>query len=140
MKNIQIAIAGRTPIDFIPDNRDYSYTADDLMKYFGDKGIHNLIVINPDNPSGNYIPKGDLLRLIKWSAEKGIKIIIDEYFVNFAEEEDSAIIKQSILSEKPHLFVMKSISKSYGVTGLRLGVLASGNAETIGKMKKDVTI
>lgn len=127
-------------VDFIPNNRDYSYTADDLMEYFGDKGIQNLVVINPDNPSGNYIPKKDLLRLIKWSDEKSINIIIDESFVDFAEEEGSTIIEQPILSANPHLFVMKSISKSYGVPGLRLGVLASGNTEIIEKMKKDVAI
>ena len=127
-------------VDFIPDNRDYSYTADDLMEYFEDKKIRNLIVVNPDNPSGNYIPKSDLLRLIKWSAEKGIKLVIDESFADFADEEDNTLIDQEILSVNTHLFVMKSISKSYGVPGLRLGVLASGDAQTIGKMKKDVAI
>lgn len=132
--------ARENSVDFIPNNRDYSYTADDLMEYFGDKNIHNLIVINPDNPSGNYIPKADLLRLIEWSAEKGIKLVIDESFVDFADEENNTLIDQAVLSANPHLFVMKSISKSYGVPGLRLGVLASGDAETIGKMKKDVAI
>ena len=127
-------------VDFTPNNKDYSYTADDIIAYFSDKGNHNLIVINPDNPSGNYIPKNDLLRLIKWSDQKGIKLIIDESFVDFSDEEDSTIIDQDILSENPHLYVMKSISKSYGVPGLRLGVLASGDTVTIDKMKKDVSI
>lgn len=125
---------------FTPDNRDYSYTADDLITYFSDKSIQNLIVINPDNPSGNYIPKEDLLRLIEWTKNNEIKLVIDESFVDFADEEDSSIIKQDILSANPHLFVMKSISKSYGVPGLRLGVLASGNSEIIANMKKDVAI
>lgn len=127
-------------IDFTPNNRDYSYSADDLIEYFSEKDIQNLIVINPDNPSGNYIPKADLLRLIKWSYQKGIRLVVDESFVDFADEEDSTIIEQEILSEYPHLFVMKSISKSYGVPGVRLGILASGDIETIGKMKKDVAI
>ena len=127
-------------VDFTPDNRDYSYTADDLMRYFRDKDIQNLIVVNPENPSGNYIPKADMLRLIDWAKEKGIQLIIDESFVDFADEEDSTLIDQSVLSANPHLFVMKSISKSYGVPGLRLGVLASGNSEIIAAMKKDVAI
>ncbi len=127
-------------VDFTPDNRDYSYTADDLMEYFGDKDIQNLIIINPDNPSGNYIPKKDLLRLIDWSKQKKIKLVIDESFVDFADEGDSTIIEQEIISANPHLFVMKSISKSYGVPGLRLGVLASGDEEIISMMKKDVAI
>ena len=127
-------------IDFTPDNKDYSYTADDIMAYFADKGIQNLVIINPDNPSGNYIPKVDLLRLIKWSKEKCICLVIDESFVDFADESDNTLIEQEILSANPHLYVMKSISKSYGVPGLRLGVLASGDSETIAKMKKDVAI
>ena len=127
-------------VDYTPDNHDYSYTADDLMEYFSDKEIATLVVINPDNPSGNYIKKHDLLRLISWAAEKVIKLVIDESFVDFAEEEENTLIDQGILSANPHLYVMKSISKSYGVPGLRLGVLASGDVETIATMKKDVAI
>ena len=127
-------------VSFIPQNADYSYTADDLMEFFGDKGIDNLLIVNPDNPSGNYIPKADILRLIEWSKEKGIKLIIDESFVDFADEEDSSIIDQEILDANKQLYVMKSISKSYGVPGLRLGILASGDTELIAAMKKDVAI
>ncbi|MBR6019165.1 MAG: aminotransferase class I/II-fold pyridoxal phosphate-dependent enzyme [Lachnospiraceae bacterium] len=127
-------------VDYTPENNDYSYTAEEIMRFFEDKEIQNLVVINPDNPSGNYIPKEGLLRLIDWSGKKGIKLIIDESFVDFADEEDSTIFYQDILSKNPQLYVMKSISKSYGVPGLRLGVLASGDTETIQKMKKDVAI
>ena len=127
-------------VDFVPDNRDYSYTADDIMEYFDDRGVQNLILINPDNPSGNYIPKADLIRLIDWSSKKGIRIVIDESFVDFADEPDNTLIEQTILNNYPHLYVMKSISKSYGVPGLRLGILASGDGKTIAKMKKDVSI
>lgn len=127
-------------VDFIPDNADYSYTAADLMAYFDDKDIQNLIVVNPDNPSGNYIPKADLFKLIEWADKKGITLLIDESFVDFADEPDNTLIEQEILSANPHLFVMKSISKSYGVPGLRLGVLASGNADIIASMKKEVAI
>lgn len=127
-------------VEYTPDNNDYTYTADDVMKFFGDKEIQSLVLINPDNPSGNYIPKEDLLRLIRWCGEKRIRIIIDESFADFSDELDNTLIDQSILSENPHLYVMKSISKSYGVPGIRLGVLASGDTELIARMKKDVSI
>ena len=127
-------------VNFVPENKDYSYTCDDIMNFFADRDIKNLVVVNPDNPSGNYIPKKDLLRLINWSGEKNIKLVIDESFADFSDEPDNTLIEQSILSENPHLFVMKSISKSYGVPGLRLGVLASGDIKVIASMKKDVAI
>lgn len=125
---------------YTPSNENFSYSVDDLISFFSDKDISALVVVNPDNPTGSYIKKKDLLRLVSWSKEKGITLVIDESFVDFAEDEDSSLIEQSILSSNRHLFVMKSISKSYGVPGLRLGVLASGNVEAIKAIKKNVSI
>lgn len=125
---------------YVPDNNSYTYTAEDLMVYFADKGINNLVVVNPDNPTGNYISKEGLIKLIRWTGENNINLVIDESFVDFADEHDSTIIEQSILDKNCHLYVMKSISKSYGVPGLRLGVLASGNTEMISVLKKNVAI
>jgi len=125
---------------FYPDNPDYSYASDDLIRFFDDKSIKNLVIVNPDNPTGNYIPKLGLLKLINWAKEKSIKLVIDESFADFADEKDNTLIDQEILDDNPHLYVVKSISKSYGVPGLRLGVVASGDVQTIDKMKKDVAI
>ena len=125
---------------YTPSNENFSYSVDDLISFFSDKDISALVVVNPDNPTGSYIKKKDLLRLVSWSKEKGITLVVDESFVDFAEDEDSSLIDQSILSSNRHLFVMKSISKSYGVPGLRLGVLASGDVEAIKAIKKSVSI
>ena len=127
-------------VSLVPGNPDFSYTADDIMTFFEGKGVSQIVIVNPDNPSGNYIPKQDLLRLVDWTGEKGIKLVIDESFVDFADEADSTLIDRELLDNNPHLYVMKSISKSYGVPGLRLGVLASGDIATIARMKKDVSI
>lgn len=125
---------------YTPSNENFSYSVDDLISFFSDKDISTLVVVNPDNPTGSYIKKKDLLRLVSWSKEKEITLVVDESFVDFAEDEDSSLIDQSILSSNRHLFVMKSISKSYGVPGLRLGVLASGDVEAIKAIKKSVSI
>ena len=127
-------------VDYIPENKDYLYSADDIMTFFNDKDIEALVIVNPDNPTGNYIDKKNIVRLIEWAKNKGIKLVIDESFVDFTDEEDPSLIKNSILESNPHLFVMKSISKSYGVPGLRLGVLASGDTKTVDYIKKDVAI
>lgn len=125
---------------YIPDNGDFSYTADDLMTYFTDKDIETLIVINPDNPSGNYITKRDMLRLAEWCQNQNIRIIVDESFVDFADEEDSTLVHEEILSTYNNLILIKSISKSYGVPGLRLGILASADEFMVSEMKKEVAI
>ncbi len=69
------------------------------MKFFGENKVDNLVIVNPDNPSGNYIPKADVLRLIEWSKNQEIKLVIDESFVDFADEED---------------WYRKSLRRSYG--------------------------
>ncbi|PID82836.1 MAG: aminotransferase [Clostridiales bacterium] len=127
-------------ICFFPDNENYEYNANDVINFFDDKPIDNLIIINPDNPTGNYIFKDDMNKLISWSEKKQIKLIIDESFVDFADEKDSTFIKQEILEKHKNLYVMKSISKSYGVPGIRLGILVSIDTELIDFIKKDVAI
>ena len=127
-------------VAFVPENPDYKYAVDDVMAFFSENKVDNLVIVNPDNPSGNYIPKKELLQLIGWAKNSHIKLVIDESFVDFSDEEDSTIIDQDILDSNPDLYVMKSISKSYGVPGIRLGVLASGDTDMIELLKKDVSI
>ena len=126
-------------ICFTPSNENFSYGVDDLINFFGDKEITTLIVINPDNPSGNFIPKYELIRLINWAKERNLRLIIDESFVDFADE-NATLIEQNILNDNKHLCIIKSLSKSHGIGGLRLGVLASGNAEFVAALKKDAVI
>ncbi|MBD5260573.1 MAG: aminotransferase class I/II-fold pyridoxal phosphate-dependent enzyme [Bacteroides sp.] len=126
---------------FHPSNEDFSYSADELMDFFNDKDIRSLLVVNPDNPSGNFIPLADVLRLAEWAEGKGIRLIIDESFVDFSDGGfGNTLLHNEMLEEYPTLCVMKSISKSYGVPGLRLGVLASADEALIARMKKDVAI
>ena len=128
-------------VTFTPSNHDFRYTAQDLKDYFIDKGIKNLLLINPDNPSGNYIPFKELLGLIDWTKQQGINLVVDESFVDFTDNHpDNSLLKNNILETNPHLTVVKSISKSYGVPGLRLGIIASGNTEMIDSMRKEVAI
>ena len=128
-------------VTFVPQNDDYRYTADDLINFFADKGIKTLMLINPDNPSGNFIPKADVLRLAQWSEEHEIRLVVDESFVDFSVDyATNSLLNDEILEAYPHMVVMKSISKSYGVPGLRLGILASANKELIARIKKEVSI
>ena len=128
-------------VAYQPDNCDLKYTEDDLISYFTGKGIERLLLINPDNPSGNFIGMEGLQKLIDWSREQHITLIVDESFVDFSDDfENNTLLRNEMLEANPHLVVMKSISKSYGVPGLRLGILASSNVELISRIKKDVAI
>ena len=117
----------------------FSYTADDLMTYFADKNIWSLVLINPDNPSGNYISYADCLRLADWCQARDIMLIMDESFIDFSMEHPT-FLNNTILERYDHLVVIKSISKSFGVPGLRLGILATSNAALMTNLRRAVSI
>lgn len=125
---------------FCSGNPDCSYSADDLMHFIDEQDIDNLVIVNPDNPGGNYICKNDIIRLVKYCKEKDIRLVTDESFSDFSDEENATLLEQDFIEENIHLYVVKSISKAYGVPGLRLGVLASGDTEMINSIKKEVSI
>ena len=133
--------AQKDVVPYFVTNDEFRYTAKNLMDFYEDKDIEVLALINPDNPSGNYIRREDVLKLSEWCEKKNIRFVVDESFVDFVDEEETTtLLDAEILKANPNLIVVKSISKSYGVPGLRLGVLASSDEELIAEMKKDVAI
>lgn len=128
-------------VTFVPQNVDFRYTAQDLMDFFAEHPADNILLINPDNPSGNFIPMKDICRLAEWCENRGVRLIVDESFVDFSIGwENNTLLHDDILEAYPHMMVMKSISKSYGVPGIRLGILCSADVEIIAKIKGMVSI
>ena len=128
-------------VTFVPQDSDYRYTADDIMAFFAKNRAENILLINPDNPTGNFIPVKDILRLARWCQEQGIRLIVDESFVDFSLDwKNNTLLHDSILEEYPQMIVIKSISKSYGVPGIRLGILCSADKEIVKDIKKSVSI
>lgn len=133
-------------IPYVSSKEGFRYSSMDIIRFYKDKEIQAIILINPDNPSGNYIPIDELLYIVDWCCENNIYIVIDESFVDFVELrtkndiEEVSLINKAILDKYKNLIVIKSISKTYGIPGMRLGVLASGNKELVRELKKDVSI
>ena len=123
----------------IPQNEMFSYTVEDLLVLSED--IDNLLLVNPDNPSGNFIVKNDLIMLISKLLKKNKNIIIDESFVDFSNNgEDNTLINQDIIDAYPNLIIIRSISKTYGVPGIRLGVLATSNQTIVNAISDRLSV
>ena len=128
-------------VTFVPQNDMFRYGADDLIEYFGENKVGTLLLINPDNPSGNFISADGIHKLAQWCEDNGIFFILDESFVDFSiGYESNTFLNEELLEKYPHMAVMKSISKSYGVPGLRLGILCSADSSLIARIKKQVSI
>ena len=126
-------------VAFSPTSCDFRYTPENLISFAEREHADALLVVNPDNPTGHFLSRKCLMELIDWTREHGIRLIVDESFVDFADASYT-LIDEALLSSNPHLCVIKSISKSYGVPGFRLGVLASGDESLIRRMRKEVSI
>lgn len=125
----------------IMDTREmnFVYSIQDIKDYFEEKSIQMLVLINPDNPSGNYIDSQEIHELIHWCKEKKICFILDESFSDFSDEAETCI-SDSYLDLYNEFYVIKSISKSYGVPGCRLGVLAGKNSEKLEQIQRKLPI
>ncbi len=126
-------------VQFIPENSTFSYEIDEMLTLANK--CDNLLLVNPDNPSGNFIPKEQLIKLADKLLQIDKKFILDESFVDFSTRGDAeSMITQEILDAYPNLIVVKSISKSYGVPGIRLGVVASSDKVIIEGLREKLTI
>lgn len=124
---------------FIPDNSDFSYDFDDLINF--SKDLDSLVLINPDNPSGHMISKEEVLRLAEFFNENNKLLILDESFVDFSKESvENSFLDSDILDNYKNLIVIKSISKSYGVPGIRLGIAASSDSVLLEKIYEKLSI
>ncbi len=120
-------------------NKNFRYTVEELMELCNK--TENLLLINPDNPSGHLLSREEVIKLLNYMAKHNKKLILDESFIDFAGSEHSfSLIASDILKKYKNLIVIKSISKSYGVPGIRLGVLASGDEKLIASVRRELSI
>lgn len=118
---------------------NYRYNIEDFKKALLQNDI--LCVVNPDNPTGAFIDEKDMLDLLDQAKAQNKIVIFDESFIDFSEiDKRYTLIKDDILEKYPNLIVVKSISKSYGIPGIRLGVLASSNQELIDDIKQKLSV
>ena len=137
----EYADCAREVIPYTCGGDHFSCTAQDLMDFFTDKEVAAIVLVNPGNPTGNYMPRADVLTLAGYCERRNVILILDESFIDFsAAEESPSLMEQDILESHPHLVIIKSISKSYGVPGLRLGLLASGNPQIISLVRAELPI
>lgn len=86
------------------------------------------VVVTPNNPTSLVVPRTDLLRLAKSLAGHDCKLIVDESFIDFTPHREELTLERDI-EHHPNLAIIKSMSKAYGICGLRIGYLLTANSE-----------
>ncbi len=97
------------------------------------------VVVSPNNPTSLLVPKADLVRLLKKLAAHDCMLIVDESFIDFAQNRDQETLEQDI-DRYPNLAIFKSMSKAYGICGIRIGYMLTTNADFASKVRQGLHI
>lgn len=100
-------------------------------------GLAAVIVTSPNNPTSMAVPRPDLVTLATLLADAGIRLVLDESFVDFCALGQSL---EPDLARFPGLTVVKSMSKTYGIGGLRLGYLLSADLAFVSAVRDALPI
>ncbi len=119
---VQMAAA---KLDRIRVPNPFELRTQDFIKSLNGKKI--LYISNPSNPTGRYIEKGEIKKIL----DTGICLLLDEAYVEFAKESCADLVKTY-----RNLFVFRTFSKAFGLAGLRLGYVLSHH-ENIKILKKN---
>ena len=103
---------------YVAGKRDFTVDADRLADEL-DQGCKAVFLCSPNNPSSKTIAKRDLLKLVELACNRNVHVFLDETFIEFTQEPESSLSPH--IEEFPNLFVARSLTKIFALTGLRIG-------------------
>ncbi|MDQ2749051.1 MAG: aminotransferase class I/II-fold pyridoxal phosphate-dependent enzyme [Pseudonocardiales bacterium] len=112
--------------------QNFRLDLDELEAMVDRHAPETVVIINPNNPDGGLIPHADLVGFLERVHGRVGQIIVDESFSHFTTESRPETVA-GLVAELPGLVVVNSLSKSYGIAGLRLGyaVMAARRAQEL---------
>ncbi len=123
------------PLEFPSFQLNVDKFADEAIKV----GADIAVVVTPNNPTSMLVPKADLVRLAQKLEEYDCMLIIDESFLDFAENKDKISLEQEI-QNYPNMAILKSMSKAYGICGLSIGYMLTANSEFATSVRNGIHI
>ncbi len=123
------------PLEFPSFSLDVEKFVNRIIKEKADVAV----VVSPNNPTSIAVPKFDLIYLAKKLSAHGCILVIDESFVDFVRDPNQATMEQEI-EQFPNIAVIKSMSKAYGICGIRIGYLLTANLEFANAVRQGVHI
>ena len=97
------------------------------------------VVVSPNNPTSLLVPKVQLVRLAKKLSAHDCLLIVDESFIDFATNREQETLEPEI-DQYPNLAIFKSMSKAYGICGIRIGYMLTANPDFAAKVRQGLHI
>lgn len=109
----------------LPAENDYQLDLGDFAQWIDDRDISSALIINPGNPTGQFIARPELEAFFNRMAHLDV-ILLDESFIDFSGVANPSVM--DVIERYPNVIVIRSMSKHCGVPGLRLGYCCTANA------------
>ena len=119
-------------IEFALEYPSFQLDVDKFATHIIKTGADIAVVVTPNNPTAMVVPKSDLIRLAQKLSGHNCILIIDESFIDFVQDPDESSGQTSMEDQihmYPNIVIFKSMSKAYGICGLRIGYLLTGNSK-----------
>ncbi len=123
------------PLDFPSFELDVDKFAEEAIKVDADMAV----VVTPNNPTSLLVPKADLIRLSEKLKPSKCILIVDESFLDFADNNEQISLEKDI-TKYSNIAILKSMSKAYGICGLRIGYLLTANKDLLQSVRNGVHI
>ena len=117
---------------------NYELDVDDYLKKVSTEKPDTIVLINPNNPNGGYFNFKTLQHILKSATASGVKtIILDESFIHFAYEDNEykLIDTSGLINDYDNLVILKSMSKDFGIAGVRSGYAIMSKARVNALLK-----
>jgi threonine-phosphate decarboxylase len=113
----------------VPLGKSYELDVDSILRS-EEPRVKVVFICNPNNPTGILVPREEFDDLLGMAAERGIMVFLDEAFIEFVDDGERYTLVGEVENAK-NLFVLRSLTKVFGLAGLRIGYGAASK-ECIG--------
>ncbi len=99
------------------------FRVDPLEMSFALKDVDMAFFCNPNNPTGRIVHKAEMLEIVRFALQNGVRLVVDEAFMDFEPMDSDSIIKEAV--ESSHLICLRAFTAFFGMPGLRIGYAVS---------------
>jgi threonine-phosphate decarboxylase len=108
----------------LPLTERTGFSIDPLDMAFALKGTSMAFLCNPNSPTGLLTPKAEMLEIMRYACEQGVRLVLDEALMDFVDAE--SLVKEAVQARQ--VICIRTFSKFFGMPGLRLGYAVSDEA------------
>ena len=118
---------------------DFRLDVEGFIAHVREAGANSVAIVRPNNPAGTLVSVEEVVQMLQAFGKLDM-VLVDESFLYFAGPNYPELSVAGLIHEFPNLVLVNSMSKAYGVPGLRLGYAASGDKQLIARLRAELPI